>query len=487
MLTNLAIILVTLLGGWLRFRGLAAAEFWYDEAFSALLVRRDWGEMWGLIAQDVHPPLYYTLLKVWAELFGHSAFALRSLSAFFGTLLIPITWNFVRKSFGNGRGWVPLAAAGLITLNPFLIDYSQEARAYSLLALLLLLAGHFFYQGLIRSPLKFNLSWFLFSVFISLSLLTHYAAVFGVASLGIFALVYFTYAGLMACGKLRLFVLGVQASLLPLLTCLVWWPTFQLQRARTSGGLGWIPKSKFTDIPRSVYAFLLGVEKHALGVPPVNEFTTIIPSESLAFLLCSVLLGVSIYLFKKFKGEAKTFLTFVLVMGLFPIVLTVMASWWGYDLYVERYLIGYGVFFLIYLSLIFSKLPRQLAVPTAILYLVLISMIPAPPENLGYRKLADSIKSGDRSGRVIFSDPLEFVVARVYFGPEFDQRIKIYDFERGSQFEGWILIEDYQVVSSPSEFGESDWLVATRPPDKIRYRNVQEIGQFHIYEKWDFR
>jgi len=106
MLTNLAIILVTLLGGWLRFRGLAAAEFWYDEAFSALLVRKNWGEMWALIAQDVHPPLYYIGLKLWAGVFGYADFALRSFSAVFGVLLIflcrfriKIFLSSIRRSF----------------------------------------------------------------------------------------------------------------------------------------------------------------------------------------------------------------------------------------------------------------------------------------------------------------------------------------------------------------------------------------------------
>src|SRR4051812_35613993 len=53
---------------------------WFDEAFSWRLTRFSWLEMIDRAKQDVHPPLYYILLKAWIAVFGDSVFAMRLLS-----------------------------------------------------------------------------------------------------------------------------------------------------------------------------------------------------------------------------------------------------------------------------------------------------------------------------------------------------------------------------------------------------------------------
>ena len=61
---------------------LAKASIWFDEAFSAYLIRYDFAKIWHLTSVDVHPPLYYFALKIWSLIFGTSDFGLRSLSVF---------------------------------------------------------------------------------------------------------------------------------------------------------------------------------------------------------------------------------------------------------------------------------------------------------------------------------------------------------------------------------------------------------------------
>ena len=41
---------------------------WFDEAFSMAIIKLPWKEMLGVIVQDVHPPLYYYILKAGTEL-----------------------------------------------------------------------------------------------------------------------------------------------------------------------------------------------------------------------------------------------------------------------------------------------------------------------------------------------------------------------------------------------------------------------------------
>ena len=46
---------------------------WFDEAFSVYLARFNIAEIVHFTSLDVHPPLYYWLLKGWTVIFGHSA------------------------------------------------------------------------------------------------------------------------------------------------------------------------------------------------------------------------------------------------------------------------------------------------------------------------------------------------------------------------------------------------------------------------------
>src|SRR6476469_1970244 len=70
----LAALAVRALGLWLR-------PFWLDEAYSAWFSARGWHELWAVVpTYEPHPPFYYSLLKLWRELFGGEPAALRSFS-----------------------------------------------------------------------------------------------------------------------------------------------------------------------------------------------------------------------------------------------------------------------------------------------------------------------------------------------------------------------------------------------------------------------
>src|SRR5258708_21834916 len=97
-----------------RLYNLTAISLWHDEAFSALLIKYPWKEMFYRIGLDVHPPLYYVLLRFWADVFGHSLFSLRGFSLFFGVATVYATYLFVKAAFKKES--IALAASLLITL-----------------------------------------------------------------------------------------------------------------------------------------------------------------------------------------------------------------------------------------------------------------------------------------------------------------------------------------------------------------------------------
>lgn len=143
--TLVAAVLILLLAAFLRFHNLDAQSFWNDEGNSARLSERSLRLILEGTASDIHPPLYYVLLRGWRELVGESEFGLRSLSAFAGLGVAAGTWalgktGFQRRGAETQRkqGFILTAVllAALITaVSPPLIYYSQEARMYALLAL----------------------------------------------------------------------------------------------------------------------------------------------------------------------------------------------------------------------------------------------------------------------------------------------------------------------------------------------------------------
>jgi mannosyltransferase len=125
---------VVLVGAALRFPTLGEQSFWFDEATTWQIVAHGLGHVLHQVPQtESTPPLYYVLLWCWSRVFGLSEAGLRSLSAVFGTATIVVMWAVGRRVASERVG---LVAALVTAANPFLVWYSQEARAYALLLLL---------------------------------------------------------------------------------------------------------------------------------------------------------------------------------------------------------------------------------------------------------------------------------------------------------------------------------------------------------------
>ncbi len=136
----LILLLLILLGYWLRVHQLDAFSFWTDEGltpersgYPVAQILRNEILIQGFVTKDTHPPLYYLILHATRSLFGLSDFAFRYPSVLFGVLLIPLICQLGRRMGGRGLG---LLVALLATVNPLQVYYSQEARMYTLLVLL---------------------------------------------------------------------------------------------------------------------------------------------------------------------------------------------------------------------------------------------------------------------------------------------------------------------------------------------------------------
>ena len=170
---GVAVAAFTVLAVLLRFPTLDAKGFWVDEVVTVSLVEKGFGAMLGEIPDSESTPhAYYVLAWLWSQVFGVGEVGMRSLPALLGTAVVPIAYLAGRELSSSRAG---IAAAALVAVNPLLIWYSQEARAYMLLVLLGGLSFLFFARSLRQPRWRWLALWALAS---ALALATHYFAVF---------------------------------------------------------------------------------------------------------------------------------------------------------------------------------------------------------------------------------------------------------------------------------------------------------------------
>ena len=171
-----AVCLLVVLAAAIRFATIATQSFWTDEALTVYEVRLPLGAMINTVAHyETSPPLYFLSVWAWGHVFGTSEAGLRSLSALAGIVFVPIAYVVGRELVSR---WAGLLTAAFVAVNPFLIWYSQEARAYMLLAAFAGASLLWFVRAR-REPSGRNLAWW--AIFSALALMTHFFAGFVVA------------------------------------------------------------------------------------------------------------------------------------------------------------------------------------------------------------------------------------------------------------------------------------------------------------------
>ncbi len=111
-------------------------SLWMDEGLSIGIASQPLFDIPGVLRVDGSPPLYYMLLSVWMDVFGNGPADTQSLSMFIALLGIPSGLWAGWSLFGRRAG---LICAALCAVNPFLTNYAQETRMYSLMLVLSLL------------------------------------------------------------------------------------------------------------------------------------------------------------------------------------------------------------------------------------------------------------------------------------------------------------------------------------------------------------
>jgi mannosyltransferase len=133
-----ALTLIALLAYSLYLRTDSLGEsLWMDEGLSIGIASQPLFDIPGVLKVDGSPPFYYMLLSVWMDIVGNGPGETQALSVAIALVSVPgglwAGWSL----FGRRAG---LICAALCAVNPFLTQFAQETRMYSLMLVMSLLA-----------------------------------------------------------------------------------------------------------------------------------------------------------------------------------------------------------------------------------------------------------------------------------------------------------------------------------------------------------
>ncbi|MDH5677983.1 MAG: glycosyltransferase family 39 protein [Nitrospinota bacterium] len=333
-----ALGLVVLVGTAVRFWLIDKESLWFDEGLSVWFSQRPLPELWGQVpAYETHPPFYYTLLKGWTILFGTSEASLRSLSAVAGACAIPLVYLLGKIVAGGERaGTAGVVAAMVYAFAPVQILYAQEARPYAVLTMTAALAmgGG---MWLLVNPGRAARPWFGFG---------GGGPADRSAALAWLALVVGTAASMWLHNMATLLAGSLLVMVAPVLAIRARFSRWLLLNAALAGaaiGLIWAPflpwfLAQSTNVNNSFWMTPLTLEWTLNGLKYI--FIMFFPTTPFqALVVATALLGL--YMVARNRGWGAAMALAGLL--LFPIAVTLLASFFVKSIYVPRTLLWTSV------------------------------------------------------------------------------------------------------------------------------------------------
>lgn len=251
---SLVLVGILVLASGLRVYQLGHKSFWLDEIVTVNVAAQSSGSVWThCVSKDVHPPLYYMVVHLVVPA-GAGEAAHRFPSVVFGVLTVWVVY-LVAKQVADDR--VALAAAALVAVHPWHIEYAQDARCYTMLVLvasvmtlaLVRLVGAYALDGTRRRVAAW---WSVYVVAGLLTILSHNVGLIivfcGMAAASVVVLV-------KASPRRRFLVAATLANLVLVAGC-SWWLVCLARQSETSG-LSWIDLPGFWGIVHRTTAWLI--------------------------------------------------------------------------------------------------------------------------------------------------------------------------------------------------------------------------------------
>lgn len=348
------LVLILGLGIAVRSFELTTRSLWFDEAFSWRLLQFPWPEMLTRIQADVHPPLYYILLRCWAFVFGSSAVAIRSLSVVFATATLWAAYIFTSTALrSRGAG---LLASLLLSVSAWQIQYATEARMYTMGTTLVLLSSWLLLRA-VRQPKQKIMWWFAYAVSATAFAYTHYYAFFALSAHALFVSGFVLYHTKGRVGEMlqwRLVWYAAFSGIVTAVLMLPWLPTVVQQMQQVQQQY-WVPTPDSWSLPTTMrQQFMPSVQG------PRHDTVW---SATLTLVPLLIILGVWYSLVRRsFRQRANADAYWLIILlGAVPFALSLPLSLASQSIYQDRFFLFAHVFIVIALAALLTNLSRRWA------------------------------------------------------------------------------------------------------------------------------
>ena len=203
-------------------------NIWFDESYSVGLARHTFGEIWSIGGHDVHPILYYWMLRIVYLITGGSIMAYRIFSVIPSAILIILGYTHIRKDFGERTGFI---FSFLSAFLPEMAVYAVEIRMYSWAILAVTVLAIYAYRLLKEDNTK---NWIIFGISSLSSIYLHY---YGLMAAGLINVILLVYLIIKKRKKGIIFIISF--GVIQALAYLPWLVNFVTQLSNVSNGF-WI-------------------------------------------------------------------------------------------------------------------------------------------------------------------------------------------------------------------------------------------------------
>lgn len=316
---------------------------WLDETFTLKLIEKSYLDVVKITAMDVHPPLYYLMLKFFLFIF-RLPYTTVVLSKIFSLiplyLLVMVSATYVRKRFGEISS--ALFTLSIISMNTILY-YGIEIRMYSWAMFFVTTAYLFLYDIIQKNDYK---SWIGFVFFSLCAAYTQYYALIAISLAYIFL-----FINCFITKKWKNWLIGSTITVIAYLP----WLFILINQFEVVSGDYWIPPLNQATI-LSYFTYFLFISKNSIY--------------NLIYLIL-IIIFVILATIKGYKD--KKFLSWSLIgifMPFYLIFIGTVVSLLIQPLFVERYIIvTLGVFYLGLSSLFGKNLPFKINIIPFIFFL----------------------------------------------------------------------------------------------------------------------
>ncbi len=392
--SNKAIVIILLIGSFLRLFHLDFQSVWLDEihTLNEANPKLSFNEVHdALLIAEPHPPLYFFIMNVVFKIFGYSTFVARMVSALIGIAGLYAIYLLGKELFSRKVG---IYAMILLSINYFHIYYSQDARMYGLLFLTTTLSFYYLTR-LIKTPTLKNT--LIFGLASTLMVYSHFFAIFTLFAQYIILLYYIIFP--FNTSRVKFFKYCLISGLM---TILLYIPTYKLILKTTEMKSIWIQMPSL-DVYTQFFKDFFG------------------QSEMVLFFIVPLIIFYFIRLFSENQNqkniinpiEDKYIFSFIVLFLwiLITIIIPLIRTYTSLPMLVNRYFINILPAVLIIISIGLSMIKNKIVKygMISILFvfslsdIIIVKKYYTQPNKSQFREASEFIKSNSKPNEMIYS------------------------------------------------------------------------------------